>query len=226
MFAALLPLLGGILGGIGSGQAKGRENQNYAINDANRNALGLYGIQQGAANNTYQTLQQALMQMLQSEESGKLNRAGLDLNQRQFALQAPGVRGKQALLGSLLQHLQPARLSGLSPQLQAKMPQITGGLSPEAIGPLARAMGLKLQQDALANQQKGDTFAPVPQTDFRSGMVDPSKYLLPAPQMQSLKSPGLFEQIMSGAGLGSSLLGAILQSNKKTYDYSDQLYGG
>lgn len=218
-----LGLLGSILGGIGSGQAQGRQNQNNAINDANRNQIGLYGIQQGAANNTYGTLQQALMQMLQNQEFGAMNRAGLDLNRRQFALDAPTVRGRQALLGSLMQNLQPARISGGSPQMHARMPQISGGLSPEAIGPIARAMGLRMQQDALAGQQRGDTFKDVPQTDFHSGVVDPSRFMLPAPQMQQLKSPGLLEQIMSGAGMGSSILGAILNQNAQSYNPNNQM---
>jgi hypothetical protein len=187
----LLGVLGGILGGAAGGASKSRESQNNAIAQNNRNQIDLHQAQQ-----------QALMQALGLTESSAMNRANLDLNQRQFALQAPSVRGKQALLGSLMQNIQPVSFGNLSPQLRARMPQISGGLNPSAIGPLARQMGSVMQRNALQGQMRGDQFAALPQINFLGGVLE-------APKLQQMKQPGLLEKILGGAGLAGSLIGGL-----------------
>ena len=193
-----LKLLGPILGGAAAGAGASRDNQNAAINQANRNTIDLHQLQQ-----------QALLQALGLTSNEQINLGNLDLSQRNFALNAPQTRGRQALLGSLLQNLQPVRMSGLSPQIQSKMPQISGGLSPAALGPLARQMGLLMQQNAVQGQQKGDTFAPLQRTNFMGG-------IMPTPQLQGLKNPGLLEKILGGLALGGSIAGGLSRGNSTT----------
>lgn len=191
-----LPLIDGIsqvAGGAAKGSADSRNAQNQQMLSQDRNKL-----------DAYQAQQQAILQALGMQERGALDRANLDLNQRQFALQAPQVRGKQALLGSLLQNLQPVSLSGLNPKIAKNMPQISGGLSAAALGPMAREFGGLLQSNALAGQQKGDTFDPIAQTDFKGGLIAP-------PQLSQLKQAGFLEKLLGGIGLGGSLLSPFLK---------------
>lgn len=195
---ALLGIGGSLLGALGGNKAKQREAQNQAT-QAQNDALA----------RLYQTQQQAMLQALLGEEAGKLNRAGVDLQQRGFALNAPSTRAQQALYGSLLERLQPVRLTGLDPRIQARMPQITGGLSPEAIGPLARQFGNLLQKQVLLAQLQGDKFAPIPSTNFRSG-------LLPPPQLGQYKKPGTAESLLGLAGVGAQIAGGLLPRRTAT----------
>jgi len=229
---AAIPAIGAIgqvAGGAAGGMASGRQGENANINSANRNTIDLYGTQQNAKTQQYQTLQNALMQLLQAEESSKQNRAGIDLQRRNFALNAPSARGKQALLGSLIQNIQDVNISGGSPQMRARMPQISGGLRPSAIGPMAQQMGALMQQNAVSGQQKGDVFDPMAPTDFKSGLVDPQTYTIDAPELQALQESGLLEKILGGIGLGGSLFGALGQGGGQNdfgkFDFTTPTFG-
>lgn len=215
MFQFILPALAGLFGSAAGGASRSRENQNQQINQANRNTIDLYGTQQNAVSQQAQAQQAALMQALMGQSNEQINQGNLDLNRRQFALQAPGVRGKQALLGSLLERMQPVSFSGLSPRLQSRMPQISGGLSPAALGPHARQAGQLMQAGAVRGLQQGETFDPLQRTDFRSGVLDPTRALLPTPTLQGMQSPGLLEKLLGGGALGTGLLAAILQGRSQ-----------
>ena len=178
----LIPAILGGLGAIGANKSRNREAQNNANLVGNQEAL-----------QQWQTMQQALMNALIGGSRENIDNARIDLDRRNFSLQAPNVRGQQALVGSLLQNLQPVKLSGLNPQIASRMPQITGGLNPSAIGPLARQMGLLMQQNAVSGQQKGDQFDPLVKTDFLKGLI-------PAPKLAGYQGPGKAESILGILG--------------------------
>ena len=186
-----LGALGQIAGGAAKGAGQSRESANTQAMMADRNKL-----------DAYQAQQQAVMQALLGQSNEQLRSADIDLLRKKFAVEAPQMRGKQALLGSLMQNMQPVQMSGLSPQIASRMPQISGGLSPAALGPLARQMGGLLQSNAVSGQQAGDQFDPLQRTNFGGG-------LLPAPGLSSPQKAGMLEKILGGVGFGGSLLGGL-----------------
>lgn len=184
-----------VAGAIGSNMSRNRDDRNNAASRAD-----------DRQNDQYRTLQQALIQLLLAGSNENRDNARIDLDQRRFALDAPRERGRQALLGSLLQNMQPVRFSGLSPQLQARMPQITGGLTPAALGPQARQMGALMQQNAVSSQQRGDQFSALPRTNFLAG-------LLPPPQMSGHQGPGRLEALLGLIGMGAGIYGQYRNRN-------------
>lgn len=227
MIGALLTgagLLGKVFGGAGKGAADQRMSENQQALQRSQLLAQLYGINQNAQS-----------QALQSGANERLAQGNLDLNQRnfqqdqrQFALQAPSVRGRQAVRGSLMQNLQPASISGLPSRIQANIPQLSGGLTPAALSPEVRQMGGMLQRDAILGQLRGDpvdTFAPMQPTNFQSGVLTP-------PQIAELEKSGLLEKILGGTGLIGSLLGGIGESinrdagRPRTYNPSDDMGWG
>lgn len=208
--AALPAILGGIgrvAGGAAQGSANQRTQENQQALQRSQLLAQLYGVNQNAT-----------QRALESGSDERLRQGGLDLNQRQFqqgqrefALQAPSVRGRQAVKGSLMANLQPFSVSGLPDRVQSRIPQLSGGLSPAAFSPEMRQMGQMLQRDAILGQLKGDpvdTFAPQTPTDFSSGVLTP-------PQIAELEKSGLLEKILGGTGLIGSLLGSLGESRPR-----------
>jgi hypothetical protein len=193
--------IGQIAGGAAKHSSDERSNENQQQLQRSQLLNQIYGINQNAQS-----------QALQSGSNERLAQGNLDLNQRnfqqdqrQFALTAPSTRGRQAVRGSLMQNLQPMTLSGLPDRISSRIPTISGGLTPAAFSPEVRQMGGMLQRDAILGQLKGDpvdTFAPMQQTDFQSGVLTP-------PQIAELEKSGLLEKILGGTGLIGSLLGGL-----------------
>lgn len=179
--AAGAGILGKIMGGGAKGAATERAGQNDFTAQQNQQALSKYGIDQGARQN-----------LLGQQEQATLNRA-------QLGMQAPNVRMKQALLGSLIQNMQSAKVT---PPSGIRMGQVSGGVDPSSLlNAGARAGGGEMQRQALmALLTKSDVPAA---TDFvRDGTVA-------APQMGGFKQAGRGESLMSLLGLLGSAGGAI-----------------
>lgn len=172
--------LGNLFTGAAQGQTGERDQRNDFTGRTNQAIAGMYGTQQNAL----------------------LNLLGADIAQRQHQLSAPNQRGRTALLGSLMQNMQPVQISGLSPRLQGRVPTFSGGLNPSAISPQARQMGGLMQQGAIEGQQRGDNFAPLKDS------------LIPPPQMAGYQNAGRGESILSGVGIGASLLGQLLKARQ------------
>lgn len=177
----------GILGKIAGGGAKGAATERAGQNDftaqQNQQALSKYGIDQSARQN-----------LLGQQEQATLNRA-------QLGMQAPNVRMKQALLGSLIQNMQSAKIT---PPSGIRMGQMTGGIDPSSLlNAGARAGGGEMQRQALmALLTKSDVPAA---TDFvKDGTVA-------APTMGGYKNPGKLESALSLASLLGSAGGAIAE---------------
>lgn len=175
-----LSAIGGLFSGAAKGQAAERVNQNDAISRNNQANVSRYGVEQGA------TLGAA-----QGEEAGKLNRAGIDLDRRRFALAAPDARARQALKGDMMANYQPLTLSGVPPAVAAKMGHFSGGLQ---VGDTAKQFGALMAKQALLKQMEGDQFEDIPATDFKGALVKP-------PTLAPYQGPGGLEQGLGWAGL-------------------------
>lgn len=180
--AAGAGVLGKLFGGAAKGQAQERAGQNDYAAQQNQQALSKYGIDQSARQN-----------LLGQQEQATLNRA-------QMGVSAPQARAKQALLGSLLQNLQSAKVTAPS---GIRMGSISGGLNPSAISAATRAGGGELEKQALmALLTKSDVPAA---TDFvKDGTVA-------GPQSVGYKTAGTGESLMSLLGLLGSAGGAIAE---------------
>lgn len=175
----LLPLIGGMLSGGAKGQAAERGGQNN------------FNLSQDVLRDRqYGTQQSALLQLLGLLEAGQLQRARIGLD-------APGQRTRQAILGSLLQNIQPF---SVSPPPGVRMGNIQGGMSPALLNPQARQAGGELQRQALQ--------ALISRSDVPA-MPDTSRTILAPPQLSPYRQAGKGESIMSLLGLGLSGLGAF-----------------
>lgn len=210
-------LLGRLFGGAAKSSADQRQSENQTINSRNQllgqlfntqqNArLGALGMEDRGAMDRYQTRQGATTNALQSEEAGKLNRARL-------GLEAPTIRARQSVLGSMMENMQPVTVSNMNPRLAGRVPQIQGGMTPAVLSDTTRAHGRDLQRAALEAQFTGSDIPAA--TDFQSGildapaMVDFRSGLLAPPQLQGYKDAGGMEKFLGGAGLLGSVLGGI-----------------
>lgn len=202
MWQFLIPAIGSILGGMASGASKGRQQttENNATQDNQRTTQ--YGINQNA-----------ILEALKAAESGNMNRAGLDLQQRQFALNAPTTRMSQSARGSMLANAQDLQIS----HPRANIPTITGGMRPSALTPETRQLGQLVARQTLMDQMKGDTFEAVPQQDWQGGVVAPPG-VTPQPQPSGLEKWGGIAGILgnlTSAGVGAYQQGIGQQANTR-----------
>lgn len=203
MIGALLaaaPLIGRVLGGAGKGSADQRLSENQQGLQRSQLLAQLYGLQQNAQQRALESGSDERLRQAQTD----LAQRGFQQNQREFALQAPSVRARQSVRGSIMANAQPASFSGLPDRVASHVPTLSGGLTPASFSPETRELGRILQRDATLNQLKGDpidTFAPMQQTDFQSGVMTP-------PTVPELEKSGLLEKILGGGGLIGSLIGA------------------
>jgi hypothetical protein len=123
-----------------------------------------------------------------------LQGANTDLNQRKFALGAPGIRAGTAVRGDVLANAQDAGVQGPIVGTHGNIPTITGGLRPSILSSDTRALGSQLSRDALLQQMKGDTFAPT----------------AALPPTTPLPKPNALDSLLSGGGLAGNLLKAAL----------------
>lgn len=189
MPAWLLPALmmgGSMLGKAGKGAADERARQNNFQLQNNQ-------LAQSAHNADMSTMLSAMQQ----NEGARMNRA-------QLGITAPSARMKQALLGSLIQNARTARYT---PPPGVRMGQVSGGFDLDTlINALGRQAGGTLQGQATRALETGSD---VP------AFEDATARLRPSPTPAGYKKPGVFETIMSiaglvggGAGVSQNLRGA------------------
>lgn len=204
-----VPAIAGAVGKIAGGAAKGSADQRYLENNsaAQRNALlaQLYSIQQNASQNA-----------VTAGANEKINQGNLDLNRREFALNAPNARARQSVKGSILANAQPMTLSGLPDRVSSRIPTISGGLSPALFDGNTRALGSELTRDAIMDQLAGDKFESMTPTDFKSGV-------LPLPALEDLQKSGVLEKILAGVGLAGSVVGGLEGMGRKKTDAEEDL---
>lgn len=202
------------LSSIATGRAKGAVDEAGVSQAQDRNAINLYGAEQGATNAENQfDLGRGNLALGQSNAANNfgLNRGSLananaatDLAQRNFALTAPGKRAGNAVRGDILSNAQDVAFSGLPSNIP--VPTISGGLRPSMFSADTRALGKDITSQARAAQAKGDTFAPLPDLptyQAPEGGLPNYKAGPAAPTLTGLPSGGA----TSAIGNTSSILG-------------------
>lgn len=180
-----------IFGGAASGSAAQRQSENAQAAQQNSLIAQLHGQRQAATSNA-----------LNNQSSEQMAHANMDLERKRHALAAPSARASQSVRGSILANAQPMKVEGLPDRIASRIPQISGGLTPEMFSADTRALGDEMTRAALLDQLKGDTFDPLQKTDFQSGVLAP-------PQLQQYEKSGLLEQIMGSLGLAGSVVGGV-----------------
>ncbi len=195
--AAGAGILGKLFGGAAKGQQQERTDQNQALQQNANRETSQYGIQQAAMSN-----------LLNQQEQGTLNRA-------QLGISAPSARMKQAILGSLIQNAQDAKVT---PPAGVNMAQLSGGLKPSLLSAATRAGGGELEKQALmALLSKSDIPAA---TDFVG------QGMLPAPESPEFKTAGKGETVLSLLGLLGGVGGAISEIGNINRKPTGADYGG
>ncbi len=202
----VIPELGKIASGIAGARAQGR--QAAATTNTARDQL---------ATQQYQTQQNAQIQSLLGAENANMNRAnlglsqaGMDLNQRKFALDAPNARAGQAVRGDMLNRSTAFRIPDTA---RIKVNHIQGGFNADMLSPETRQLGRVMTQQALNAQQKGDTFAPmssdVPQQNWGGAVMKP-------PALSDLPQANGFDSFLNVAspllGIGGAITSAFQQN--------------
>lgn len=185
--------LGKVLGNAGKSASDARQTttQNNAVQDAQRTSQ--YGINQDA-----------LQAALKAAEQANMDRAKLDLQQRQFGLDAPTTRMNQSARGSMLANAQDLQIS----HPRANIPTITGGIRPSALSADTRQLGALVARKALMDQMAGDTFSPVEQQNWTGSVLTPPG-VTPQPQASG------FEKVAGVAGLLGGLAGAVTGTQRQ-----------
>ncbi len=135
-------------------------------------------------------LQQRADQIALQRYLAGLSGANVDLQQRNFALNAPSTRASQSVRGDIMANAQDVEFSGLPSYVT--MGKTSGGLRPSLMSGNTRQLGSELSRKALMDQLKGDSFAPIE----------------PLPTAGSLPSSGLVTGL-GVAGLGLDVVGSL-----------------
>ncbi len=171
---SILSTLGSVASGASAGRAAGR-------------------VDEAGINNRQDQLRLQAAQILEQALQGRGN---LDLNQRQYALQAPQQRASNSRLGDVMANAQDASISGPVTGTKGRVPSISGGLRPSLMSANTRQLGQNMSRDALLQNTSGaDTFTPLP------AMQIPS--ITPTPEASGLDT-GL--NWLGGIGTGLAAL--------------------
>lgn len=198
-----------IASSVAQGQADERGNRNNYGDSTNRALATLYGVQQNSAleallgqgrdrQSAYGTRQGAMTSALANESQENIQRAEL-------GLRAPTARARQSVMGSLMANMQPVEVENSNPRLAGRVPKITGGLTPAALGADTRAHGAELSKAALMAQLTGSDIPAA--TNFRGGVLDSpeaidyTRALLLPPELQGYQQPGRMETVASWLSL-------------------------
>jgi hypothetical protein len=182
-------IAGQVAAGIESARGKGRADETSAIQSQDRTAVQRYQAEQQAKINA------ALLAEKAAED--RADRVTTDA----------ATRAKQVGLGDLLANMQPATLSGM-PSYIPKM-TISGGLNPSALGPMTRAAGTNLAQQALAAQMSGSDIPAMPNM---TGLGTDAPTLTPTPQAGKLDT---LLTTVGAIGLGAKGIGEVQDAKKK-----------
>lgn len=135
----------------------------------------------------------------QAEAGLQLSKGALDatlfdaaMKRKAMEVGLPETRAKQAVTGDLIANEQDVTPSGPS-WLQNHLVTFNGGRRPSALGPNARSAGAALSQIGASNIGK-DTLPDVPKSP-------------------NLPQSGVADKLLTGASVGSSLLGALARGS-------------
>jgi hypothetical protein len=212
------------LGAASKGRADARVVEANANQAQDRNALSLYDSQLSASNaennfglNRYTAdlnTANAKNNFGIARNSAANQNAATDLAQREFTLNAPNTRAGTAVRGDILSNARDVSIAAPS---GVNVPQISGGLRPSMFSDATRTLGRTITDQALAAQQKGDTFEPLPALpDYTAPTSALPDYAAPpkAPSLTPLPEAGAVDSILNTAGT----VGALADTFSSIYD--------
>lgn len=180
---ALMATLGGIsaggstLGALADARAQGKAVQGQA--NQSQDAIGLQA---------HTAQQNALLAAAQQHEQAMKDAGTLDLEQKNYALSAPGQKLSNAIRGgaaSRIQDVTANRPDGI-PNISFK-----GGLRPSLIGPAGREAGGEMERQALMSMMNPETMSALP----TSGATVMDEF-----KQTPLPKAGLLDKILGAAG--------------------------
>ena len=105
--------------------------------------------------------------MARTQNQDAYQRALLELQQKQFGLDAPRQRARNAVYGDALAGLQTSTITGLPERISSRMGQIEGGFdASKMLTPGTRQLGADMSRQALVQQMAGDQFAPMQTAEY------------------------------------------------------------
>lgn len=131
------------------------------------------------------------------QDQSYMDRADVDLNRRNFELNAPASRTNTGVRASMLSNLQSRGARGPQTMSSGRVVNpINFGTDPSAlIGGDARGLGSEVMKQIMAQQAKGDQFDPIPKVDY--------------PTPQGAPQSGILDKVLNvGAAVGG-VAGAI-----------------
>lgn len=173
----------GIAGGLAGGMEKGRQAENTAAQQTAQHQVG----------------QQA------AKEAALMNRAGLDLRQRDFAQGSQNNAYKNALLSSMAMNMKD-----VSANRPKGIPTISfgGGMRPSALGAEGRAAAALMNKKSMASLENGEQFEKLPAFEA----VGAAEY----------KKPGFWENALGMTGMvGKQIAGQ--QDATQQSDFQNKL---
>lgn len=210
-----------IFGSAGQNAAGQRFGENNQALDLNRAKASVYGTQQNSILNALLAKDRGAMDRYQTRQGATTTALGQQSNEglqrAQLGLQAPSVRAKQSVLGSLMKNMQDVNIQSPARQ-QGHVPTITGGLRPSNLDPQTRGHGDELIKAALQAQLTGSDIPAA--TDFKGGVLDApgetdfqSGLIAPPDMGAGLQGEGGMEKALGGGSVIASILAALMQQN-------------
>lgn len=212
-----LQTAGALAGGMADRRSGDRQADILATLSADRNLTDQYGIQQNAVSQQLVQLRNLLEQAQQhradQEEKAKMDRAKLDLEQRQFQTTAPGVRFNTGIRADAMANYRP--------QAPPSHPRATmtdfSGLLPQ-ISDTGRSLAQTTARQMLDKQMSGDVFDPIAMPEA-APLPDTTSSILDKPGNSPLAEPSKVDtilNILSLLGAGAGAVGSVSGGQGRT----------
>lgn len=185
----LLSKVGEVAAPLAAGRAARRIDESHIQQDQDRLNQQRYGNVLAGAN---------------LDTTRQFSNANLDLNRRQFGLQAPQARASNAVRGDILANAQDFSFGAPSMVGNIPVPTSSGGLRPSIFSENTRNLGRLMSEQALSGQQAGDNFAPLNFSPVPS-----------VPELTPLPEAGALDKVLTTAGTIGSLGGTFADFLKR-----------
>lgn len=164
------------------------------------NAAGGRAAGEAIENNNLLSRDQLNQSAAVANNNAGLSAANLDLNRRQFALDAPGTRLSTSVKGSMASRAHNVKVGSGDPITLSSGRSITpirySGVGPDdLLNSNTRALGEKITEDELHSQMAGDKFDP-----YTPGKV---------PGASAPNTGGVMDNVLGTSGLATSVAGAF-----------------
>lgn len=154
--------------------------------------------------NAYQTDISSRQRGLDAQDAALLARALGQLQERQAALQSPGMRASNAVRGDILANAQDVEFNPGNGRIPVH--SFSGGLRPSMMSADTRELGRNMSRQALLDQLKGDPtpFSDLPAADYSSIINAPG-----APRGTALPQGSRLDSVLQAIGQYGGLAAGV-----------------